>query len=200
MHFEHYANPMVHPITGETISSYIKLMNDLATAKVWQTAFGKDFGGMAQGDNKMVQKGTNTMFVMTREDIAHAHAAGKFFTYANPVVDYCPQKEDPYRIRITAGGNLVTYEGTASVRTANLDMAKMHWNSVISTKKARYMCLNIKNFYLTAKLEYFEYMKMPLSLFPSWIVEQYNLKELAVGEWVYIKMRRATATGRDSCK
>jgi hypothetical protein len=56
VHFEHYANPMVHPVTGETISSYKKLMNDPATAEVWQTAFGKDFGGMAQGDNKMGQK------------------------------------------------------------------------------------------------------------------------------------------------
>jgi hypothetical protein len=27
----------------------------------------------------------------------------------NPVVDYRPQKEDPYRIRITAGGNLINY-------------------------------------------------------------------------------------------
>jgi hypothetical protein len=32
--FEHFANPMVHPVTGETISSYKKLMNDLATAEV----------------------------------------------------------------------------------------------------------------------------------------------------------------------
>ncbi len=180
VHFEHYANPMVHLVTGATISSYKKLMNDPATAEVWQTAFGKDFGGMAQGDNKTGQKGTNAMFLMMREDIAHAHAAGKFFTYANPVVNYRPQKEDPYRIRITAGGNLVTYEGNALVRTADLDMAKMHWNSVISTKDARYMCLDIKNFYLTTKLENFEYMKMPLSLFPLRIVEQYNLKELAV--------------------
>ena len=39
---------MVHPVTGETILSYNKLMNDPATAEVWQTAFGKDFGGMAQ--------------------------------------------------------------------------------------------------------------------------------------------------------
>jgi hypothetical protein len=152
--FEHYANPMVHPVTGETISSYKKLMNDPATAKVWQTAFGNFLGGMAQGDNKTGQKGTNAMLVMTREDIAHAHAAGKFFMNTNPVVDYRPQKEDPYSIRITAGGNLVTYEGNASVQTADLDTAKMHWNSVISTKKARYMCLDIKNFFLTAKLEY----------------------------------------------
>jgi hypothetical protein len=57
MKFEHYANPMVHSTTGETISSYKKLMNDPATAEVWQTAFGKDFGGMCQGDNKTGRKG-----------------------------------------------------------------------------------------------------------------------------------------------
>ncbi len=93
--FEHYANPMVHPVTGETISSYKKLMNNPAMAEVWQTAFGKDFGGMAQGDNKTGQKGTNSMFVMTHDEIAHILRAGKVFTYANPVVDHRPQKEEP---------------------------------------------------------------------------------------------------------
>jgi hypothetical protein len=75
--FEHYASPMVHPITGETISSYKKLMNNPATAEVWQTAFGKDFSGMAQRCNKTGQKGTNAMFVMTKAEIASALAAGK---------------------------------------------------------------------------------------------------------------------------
>jgi hypothetical protein len=41
---QHYANPMVHPITGRTISSYKKLMHDPATAEVWQTALGKILG------------------------------------------------------------------------------------------------------------------------------------------------------------
>ena len=93
VHFEHYANPMVHPVTGETISSYKKLMNDPAMAEVWQTAFGKDLGGMAQGDNKTGQKGMNAMCVMTREDIAHALAAGNFFIYANLVMDLLSNAE-----------------------------------------------------------------------------------------------------------
>jgi hypothetical protein len=96
--FEHYASPMEHPVTGETISSYKKLMNDPTTAEVWQTAFGKDFGGMCQGDSKTGQKGTNAMFVMNHNDIAIAHRNKKTFTYGNPVVDYRPQKEDPNRI------------------------------------------------------------------------------------------------------
>ncbi len=53
------------------------------------------------------------------------------------------------------------------------------------------MCLDIKNFYLTAALEYFEYMKIPLALFPAWTVEQYNLHTLALDGWVHIEMRRA---------
>jgi hypothetical protein len=87
--FEHYANHMVHSVTGETISSYKKLMHDPATADIWQTAFGKDFGGMAQGDNKTGQKGTNAMFVINHDKIKTVLKAGKKFTYANPV--YRPQ-------------------------------------------------------------------------------------------------------------
>ena len=74
--FAHFASPMVHPTTGETISSYKRLMNDPETAEVWQTAFGKDFGGMAQAENKTGQQGTNSVFVMTHKEIDIAKAAG----------------------------------------------------------------------------------------------------------------------------
>ena len=61
--------PMIHPTTGEMITSYKKLMHDPATMEIWQTAFGKDCGGMAQGDNLTGQKGTNSIFVMTHNKI-----------------------------------------------------------------------------------------------------------------------------------
>jgi hypothetical protein len=64
------------------------------------------------------------------------------------------------------------------------------WNSILSTKGAKFMCLDIKIFYLTAPLDCFEYMKMPLSLFPSWTKEQYNLDKLANNGFVYLEMRR----------
>jgi hypothetical protein len=183
--------PMVHPITRETISSYKKLMNDPATTETWQTVFGKEFGDMSQGDNKTGQKGTNAMFVMTHDAIHHVLAAGKKFTYGNPVIDYRPQKKNPHRIRIMAGGNLITYASSPSVWTADLDMAKLHWNSVISTKWAKYMCLDIKIFCLTSRLKYFKYMQMPLELFPIWIQEQYNLKVLTYKGFVHLEMQRA---------
>jgi hypothetical protein len=77
LHMEHFALLMVHPVTGKIIFSYKKLMHDPATVEIWQMAFGKDFGSMAQGDLKTGQKGTNAMFVMTHEEIRHILRQGK---------------------------------------------------------------------------------------------------------------------------
>jgi len=63
-------------------------MNDPETAEVWQAASGKDFGRMAQGDNKTVKKGTNSVFVMTHREIDTAKAAGHAWTYARIVANY----------------------------------------------------------------------------------------------------------------
>ncbi len=78
---------------------------------------------MAQGDNKTGQKGTNAIFVMKHDKIAQIVQVGKKFTFAHPVVDHRPQKEDPNRIQITAMGNLVSYKGELSVRTADINTA-----------------------------------------------------------------------------
>ncbi len=156
---------------------------------MWQTAFGKDFGGMAQGDDKTGQKGANSVFVMTHKEIDIAKAAGHKWTYVRVVVDYRLQKEDPNRIRIAVGGNLITYRGNTSTRTADLTTSKLLWNSVFSTEGARYMCLDIKNFYLTAALDYYEYMKIPQDLFPEWIKKQYNLDTHTRDGFVFLEIR-----------
>ncbi len=62
-------------------------MRDPTMAETWQTAFGKDFGGMAQGDLKMGQKGTNSIFVMTHEEISPI-PQNQTVTYACVVVNF----------------------------------------------------------------------------------------------------------------
>jgi hypothetical protein len=53
------------------------------------------------------------------------------------------------------------------------------------------MCLDIKKNSLTVALKYFKYIKMLLDLFPTWIIDQYDLKKHSKNEWVYLEMRRA---------
>ncbi len=50
------------------------------------------------------------------------------------------------------------------------------------------MCIDLKNFYLTANLDYYEYMKMPINLFSQWIIDQYDLNTHAINSMIHIKM------------
>ena len=104
---------------------------------------------------------------MSHDKIAQMRAKGKKPRYARVVVDFRPHKEDPNQVRIAAGGNLINYSGDLTTRTANLTTAKMLWNSVISTDSAKFMGLEIGDFYLETSMEEYEYMIMPLHLFPQ---------------------------------
>ena len=74
--------------------------------EIWTTAFSKELGGLAQGDNKTGAKGTNTVFFMNHNEIRNI-PTGRTVTYARVVVDYRPQIDDPNRVRITVDGNLI---------------------------------------------------------------------------------------------
>jgi hypothetical protein len=89
------------------------------------------------------------------------------------------------------GVNLIIYKGDTSTHTADLVTSTLLLNSVLSTKGARYMCLDLKNFYLTAVLDYYEYMTIPLALFPEWTKKQYDLDTHARDGFVFLEIRRA---------
>ena len=128
---------------------------------------------------------------MTHKQIAQMLSKGKKPTYARVVVDFFSQKEDPNRVRITAGGNLIKYAGELTTRTAGLTTSKMLWDSVISTDKAKFMGLEIGDFYLETPMEEYEYMLIPLHLFPHHTIDQYKLQENAQNGQVYLEVRKA---------
>ena len=121
----------MHTTTGGIITKYSKLANDPETREVWATAFGKEFGSLAQGENRTGAKGKNSLLVLTHQDIREI-PTDQVVTYGRLVVDYHPQKEDPNRVRLTAGGNLITYPRNVTRRTADLTTSKILWNSVLS--------------------------------------------------------------------
>eukprot|EP00804_Cyclotella_cryptica_P023154 CCRYP_000368-RA/>CCRYP_000368-RA protein AED:0.46 eAED:0.46 QI:0/-1/0/1/-1/1/1/0/117 len=102
------ANGAVHPITQETITKYENLAQDPIMKDTWTKAMCKELGRLVQGFGKT--KGTNTVFFMTIDEIKRIQK-DRTVTYARIVVDYRPQKEDPNRVRITVGGNLIEYPG-----------------------------------------------------------------------------------------
>ena len=122
---------------------------------------------------------------MTHEETKNI-PTNRTVTYARIVVDYRAHKDDPNRVRVTVGGNLIKYTGELTTLTADLTTTKVMWNSVISTQNARYMCADVKNFYLCTPLERYEYMRMPINLIPQEFIDLYDLGSKFKNGYVYI--------------
>ena len=57
-------------------------------------------------------------------------------------------------------------------------VAKLLFNSIISTPKARFMTMDISNFYLMTPLKRKEYIRMKMSDIPEEIIIEYKLQDL----------------------
>jgi len=121
------ANAVIHPVTKETITKYAKLIKDPLLARIWKPQMCKELGRLSQGYDDV--EGTNTIVYMT-PDMVKNIPRDRTVTYARIVIDVRPQKEDPNRVRITAGGNLIFYPEELTTRTADLITTKIMWNSV----------------------------------------------------------------------
>ena len=74
------------------------------------------------------------------------------------------------------GGNLINYPGDCGTPTANLLTVKVLFNSIISTPNARFMSIDIKDFYLKTPMARYEYFHMTLELFPEDVIQEYDLQ------------------------
>jgi hypothetical protein len=75
------------------------------------------------------------------------------------------------------GGNLVNYPDNCGTPTADLLAIKLLFNSVISTNNAKFMTIDIKDFYLMTPMKCYEYFCMKINLFPQDIIDKYNLHD-----------------------
>jgi hypothetical protein len=153
-------NSVIHPTTGANME-YRGLIADKDTFPTWDRAAANKCGRLAQGVGRRIE-GSNNIYVMPRSAVP----PNKTVTYGRFVVDVQPNKEEIHRVRLTAGGNLIRYDGDVSTRSADLTTSTCLWNSVISTPGAKYMCLDVKNFYLGTPMEHFEYLRIPIKLIP----------------------------------
>ena len=152
----------------------------------WQSSFANELGRLANGLPHSNIVGTNTIEFVPLEDIPKS----KTITYGRLVVDIQPQKQETHRTRLTVGGNMIHYDNNTSTPTADLVTIKVLLNSVISTKHANFMTIDITNFYLNTNLPTEEYMKLPTKIIPPSIWEAYNLNAMASKEHVYMKIKK----------
>jgi len=115
----------------------------------------------------------------------------KDVTYGKFVCMIRPEKKETYRTWFVVGGNKINYPGKVATPTAEMLVAKLLFNSVISTQGARFMTMDIANFYLMTPLKRPEYVKIKLSDIPEKIIVKYKLHDLANADGsVYIESNR----------
>ena len=172
--------------SGEMLN-YEKLIKNPDTRKVWSRAMCKELGRLSQGFDST--EGTNTFFFLTRNEIKNI-PKDKTVTYARIVANHRPQKSDPFRIRLTAGGNLLFVPGDISTKTADLTTSKILWNSVLSTPNAKYAVIDIHNMYLQTPMFPYEYMKIPIQKIPKEFMDAYDLHNKVHNGHIYCEIRK----------
>ena len=132
---------------------------------IWEKALANELGRLAQGIDNI--NGTNTLSFIPKEEIPKTNK----ITYANMVCDYRPLKVEKHRVRLTVGGDNLEYPNDASSPEANLLDTKLILNSTISDckKGARFVTIDIKDFFLQSTVPELEYMKIHSKYFPATI-------------------------------
>jgi hypothetical protein len=183
---QHLAASALNVDTGK-LCEYRQLLKS-SMGPLWEKASCEEWARLAQGlptHNIPVTEGTNTILFIAYENVP----LGCIATYPRVVVADKPHKANPIRVRITIGGDRITYLDEVSTKTADLATAKILLNSTISTPDARWMTVDIKDFYLNTPMSKFEYMKVPITLFPPDIIAHYLLEKIAHKGFVYCEIQ-----------
>jgi hypothetical protein len=146
------ANAVIFPETGKSLK-HQGLITKLRYKIKWMRSTANEI-------NRLYN--TNTIQFIRRLNIPK----GRKMKYGSFVVDIKDHKEEKERTRLTVGGDHIEYPGDKSTRAAGLTTSKILINSVISTLGAKFLVIDIKNFYLSTPLGRFAYMVINLSSLP----------------------------------
>jgi len=182
-----YANEVFDEESGQLLK-YRKLITHPKYQEVWLHSSANEFGRLAQGVGGRI-KGTDTIFFIYKTQVPPDR--WKDVTYAKFVCELKPNKAEIHRTRLTVGGDKVHYPGDVGTPTADLTLVKIHLNSVISTPGARYMTLDVKNFYLNTPMVRYEYVRIKLDDIPEEIIVEYGLRDKVASDgYVYVEIRK----------
>ena len=155
---------------------------------IWWKAIGNEFGRLAQGIGTRVIS-TDTIEFIQKNEVP----LGRKVTYGNFVCDHRPLKTEPYRVRLTVGGDRLEYDSDAGSPAASLVETKLTINSTISDahRGARFMSADLKDFFLATTMKDPEYMRIHYRYFPQDVREQYDLASKVTADgYIYVKIKK----------
>jgi len=135
--------------TGKLLN-YRQLMRSTKYRQAWSLSSANEFGQLAHGIGGRIKTPPNTIEFIFQHNVPTERK--KDVTYGQFVCTVRPEKAEPNRTRFTVEGDRINYPGEVATPTADMLVAKMLFNSMISTKGACFMTMDISNFYFMAPL------------------------------------------------
>ena len=112
--------------------------------------FGNEIGRLSLGI-PIRNTGTYTIFFIQKGEIPNEQ--WKYVSYRSIVCNKRPQKEGVNRIRLTFGGGNLKIDIYRGTPTSSMLTNKILLNSVISTPGAKFLGLDLKDFYLNTPMD-----------------------------------------------
>ena len=107
--------------------------------------------------------------------------------YGRICANYQSEKDDPYQVHITIGGNRISYPSNCGMPMANMLTTNVLLDSVISTKGAIFMTIDIKDLYLNTPMDHPKYMQHKVAEIPDNFIALYNLNQLTTTKgYIYV--------------
>jgi hypothetical protein len=180
-------NAVLNTNTGALMEMHHLLVNP-KYKELWGKFYTFELVCLAQGIPG-ISKDTNTIDFITQDDVPIDQC--KDVTYGRVCVNYSPEKANPNCTCLTIGGNRITYPRDWGTPTVDMVTVKIHLNSVVSTKGARYCTIDLKDSYLNTPMARQEFMHMKLSELPKEFTQIYKLHDLAnTNGFVSIKIQK----------
>ena len=171
--------------------NYRQLRKHPELKEAWNLSSANEFGRLFQGIGDRTKKPSNTCFFINKQQVPPERF--KDVTYCKFVCSIQEQKKETNRTRAVLGGNLVHFPGDVGTPTADMMLFKILLNSVVSTPNAKFMTIDISNFYLNTPMTRYEYVKMRLSDIPDEVIQEYKLHEsgkVTADGFVYVEVRK----------
>ena len=175
----HKALAVMDKKSGKMLN-YRQLLSHPDYKRDWCLSSANEFGRLANGVGGRIKNPTNTIKFVKYEDIPKDRR--KDVTYGQFVCTVRPEKKEPNRTRFVVGGDKINYPGEVATPTAEMLVAKLLFNSVVSTAGAKFMTMDISDFYLMTPLKRPEYIRIKMTDIPQEIIKEYKLHNIVSKE------------------
>ncbi len=184
----HQAMAVMDKDTGKLLN-YRQLIYSLQYKKAWSLSAANKFGQLANGVGGRIKNPTNTIKFISQHEVPADRR--KDVTYGQFVCLVRPKIAEPNWMQFTVGSNRINYPGKVATPAAEMLVAKILFNSDISTKGAQFMTMDISNFYFMTPLHRANFIWIKLSDIPNEVIKEYKLREKATkNKSIYIRAKR----------